>query len=43
MPPVFWYNITVEKRAIIDPRKLGGFERDILEWNIPEGREIVVL
>ena len=25
------------------PRELGGFDRDILEWNIPEDREIVVL
>ena len=27
----------------INPRKLDGFDRDILEWNIPEDREIVVL
>jgi hypothetical protein len=26
-----------------DAKKTSGFDRDILEWNIPEDREIVVL
>jgi hypothetical protein len=31
-----WYTITVEKMMQSDARKPGGFDRDILEWNIPE-------
>ena len=41
-----WYNITVqavETMMRFTPRDLGGFDRDILEWNIPECREFVVL
>ena len=38
-----WYTIIVKKMRNPDARKLGGFDRDILEWNIPEDREIVVL
>ena len=38
-----WYTITVEKMMQSDARTHSGFDRDILEWNIPEDREIVVL
>ena len=31
-----WYTITVEKMMQSDARKSSGFDRDILEWNIPE-------
>ena len=31
-----WYTITVEKMMQSDTRKTSGFDRDILEWNIPE-------
>ena len=31
-----WYTITVEKMMQSDTRKPSGFDRDILEWNIPE-------
>ena len=31
-----WYTSAVEKKVTIDARKLGGFDRDILGWNIPE-------
>ena len=31
-----WYTITVETMMQSTPRELGGFDRDILEWNIPE-------
>ena len=31
-----WYTITVKKMRNPDARKPGGFDRDILEWNIPE-------
>ena len=34
--PVFWYTITVEKMMQSDTGKTSGFDRDILEWNIPE-------
>jgi hypothetical protein len=32
-----WYTITVEKMMQSDARKTSGFDRDILEWNIPKG------
>ena len=31
-----WYTITVEPMMQSDARKSSGFDRDILEWNIPE-------
>ena len=31
-----WYTITVEKMLQSDARTHSGFDRDILEWNIPE-------
>lgn len=31
-----WYTIAVEKKVTTDARKPNGFDRDILEWNIPE-------
>ena len=31
-----WYTITVEPMMQSDTRKTSGFDRDILEWNIPE-------
>ena len=37
MMPVFWYTITVKKMRNPDVKDLGGFDRDILEWNIPGG------
>ena len=38
-----WYTINVETMMQSDARKPTGFDRDILDWNIPEDREIVVL
>ena len=35
--------LVVEGLTESDAKKTGGFDRDILEWNIPEDREIVVL
>jgi len=37
-----WYTSAVEKKVTTDARKLGGFDRDILGWNIPE-EELAVL
>jgi hypothetical protein len=31
-----WYNVAVEKMTQSDAKHLGGFNRDILELNIPE-------
>ena len=36
MMSAFWYTITVETMMQSDTRKTSGFDRDILEWNIPE-------
>ena len=31
-----WYNIVVEKVIKQNTNEVGGFDRDILEWNIPD-------
>ena len=31
-----WYNIVVEAMIKKNTNEISGFDRDILEWNIPE-------